>query len=62
MEEFTILEIPYSSGRVRGVIEIRDNTNGNTRHKEFKVWEDGYSDKEEVIEMLKRTLIERRVI
>lgn len=62
MEEFTILEIPYSSGRIRGIIEIRDNTNGNTRHKEWKMWDDGFSDKEDVIDMLKRTLIEGRKI
>lgn len=52
MDEFTIVDIPYESGRVRGIIEITDNTNGNTRHKIWHMWDDGFSDREDSIDTL----------
>lgn len=46
-----------NSDRIRGVITVTDCNTGNQIHKEWKTYEDGYTDREYVIEMLKDVLL-----
>jgi len=60
LDEFEIVDKPYSQGRIRGTLEITDKTNGNWSWYEWKVFEDGYSDRDFVIEMVLSYLMDKR--
>lgn len=56
---FVIEDKPYhnNSDRIRGIITVSDRNTGKSKHKEWKTYEDGFNDREYVIEMLKRSLV-----
>lgn len=49
-------ETPYTgySGRIKGKITVTNTDTGTSRWKEYKVFDDGSSDRKYVIDMLTR--------
>jgi len=42
---------------IRGIITVIDKKTGRSKHKEWKTYEDGFNDREYIIEMLKDMLL-----
>ncbi len=56
---FIVEDKPYhlNSDRIRGIITITDRSTGKSKHKEWRTYDDGFNDREYVIEMLKDVLL-----
>ena len=56
---FIVEDKPYhvNSDRIRGIITVTDRITGKSKHKEWKTYDDGFNDRENVIGMLKDILL-----
>jgi len=56
---FIIEDKPYhlNLDRIRGIITVTDRITGNYKNKEWKTYDDGFNDREYVIEILKDVLL-----